>query len=86
MKTLILGFAMMVATFTACNNNDDQTKETTNVGDTTATNTAASNAEVKTASANEMVTAYLQLKNALAKDNDKEAAAAGKQKSFPKAT
>ncbi len=79
MKTLIFGFAMMVATFTACNNNDDQTKETTNVGDTTATNTAASNAEVKTASANEMVTAYLQLKNALAKDNDKEAAAAGKQ-------
>jgi hypothetical protein len=78
MKAIIPGIAIVAATFTACNNNSDQSKETTKSIDTTQTNMQATKPEVKPASANEVVTNYLQLKNALTNDNAKDAAAAGK--------
>lgn len=78
MKSVILGFVVVAATFTACNNNGDQSRETIKNIDTDQTDTAASNPEVKTASATKVITSYLQLKNALADDNAKDAATAGK--------
>jgi hypothetical protein len=78
MKTVILGFAIVAATSTACNNDSNQPKETAKSNDTTSSNTPASNEEIKTASATEVVANYMQLKNALANDNAKDAATAGK--------
>lgn len=78
MKTIILGFAIVAAISTACNNDGNQSTETATSSDSTSSNTPATNAELKTALATEVVTNYLQLKNALANDNPKDAAIAGK--------
>lgn len=78
MKTLILGFSIIAATFTACNNNDNRLKET-NSNDTTNPSSTALHPPGKPASLDELVKAYLKLKNALANDDSKEAAVAGKQ-------
>jgi hypothetical protein len=84
MTNIILGFAIAAAGLTACNNNnttDTKTPEVKNdtpitvaeqkVIDTTITPTTAA-FPVK-----EIITGYLQLKNALTKDNGKDAATAG---------
>ena len=78
MKRLMLGCFLVAATFTACNNSGNKSGEILVSSDTTSAKTSASNAEVKNASATEVVTNYLILKNALANDNAKEAATAGK--------
>lgn len=72
MKTLIM-IAVVAISLSACNSNN-QSKETTA---TTQTEVQA-NTDLKSNNpANDVVTSYLQLKNALANDNSKEAAAAG---------
>ncbi len=81
MKSTAFGIAIVAATFTACNDNNNQSKES-NVksSDTAQAGMQADNAEEKRpASVNEVVTGYLQLKNALVTDNGKEAATAGKE-------
>lgn len=90
MKNILIGFAIAATTLAACNNANNNTADTkqADVKNDTAiashqqptTDTAAS----QTASANstavfpskEIIAGYLQLKNALAKDNGKDAAAA----------
>jgi hypothetical protein len=75
----ILFASVILFSFAACNNNgpkEDNTKST----DTTQANTSANNVtEKKPLSSNEVVAAYLQLKNALVNDNGKEAATAAKE-------
>ena len=77
MKAILFGIAIAASTFTACTENSTQSKEANNT-DTAKANTAATNEGATTPSTNEVVTHYLHLKNALASDNSKEAATAGK--------
>lgn len=81
MKAIILGFAITAVLLTACGNDDNSSAETAqNNSDTAQTNTETSNtASGQPASVDEVVTSYIQLKNALASDNGNEAANASKQ-------
>ena len=81
MKAIILGFAITATLFTACGNNNPRSEEKTqSINDTTRANTETNNtASVQPASVDEVVTNYLQLKNALANDNGNDAANASKQ-------
>jgi hypothetical protein len=82
MKNLIIVSVIILASFSmiACNNTNKTAANSTK--DTTATaksTTAKAGVDSKTAtSVKEMVGNYLQLKNALTKDNSSEAATAGK--------
>lgn len=87
MKTLIM-MAVAAISLSACNSNDNQTKETTaTTSDTTQTEVQANTDVNSNTPVNDVVTSYLQLKNALANDNSKDAAAAGSevQKAIEKA-
>ncbi|MCW3089388.1 MAG: hypothetical protein JWP81_457 [Ferruginibacter sp.] len=90
MKNLIIGIAIIATTIAACNNGGNETVGSTERDAKTDTSmaisseatpdTAASQStttNVAAFSANEIISGYLQLKNALAKDNGKDAAAAG---------
>ena len=83
MKNIIIGMAVSAIAFTACNNSDNKSADAQSIKNDsgTATQTPSSvpaNAEVKaTVSIKEIVTAYLQLKNAFTKDNTNDAATAG---------
>ena len=79
MKTIII-IVFTAISLSACNSNDNQSKETT----TTTTDTTQTEAQANTDAnsnnpVNNVVTAYLQLKNALANDNSKDAATAGSE-------
>ncbi|CAN5485956.1 DUF3347 domain-containing protein [soil metagenome] len=88
MKNLIIVCAMAIASFTiiACNNTSKSSATNTDTtGKTNPTSAASSmmatkqGVDAKAATAvNGLVGNYLQLKNALTKDNSKDAAAAGK--------
>ncbi|MBC7686918.1 MAG: DUF3347 domain-containing protein [Aquabacterium sp.] len=78
MKTIMISLVIAAVTFTACNNKSGPVKETTKLTDTAATNTPVITATVKASPVAAVVTNYLQLKNALASDNAREAATAGK--------
>ena len=77
MKMILFVFALM-GVLTACNENASQTKgafdQTT---DTAKSVLATQAAETKPAEIKEMVSAYLQIKNALTEDNAKDAAMGG---------
>ena len=85
MKNLILCVAITAATLTACNNADNKTADvkqhdtsvskTSQAAQDTVPTTSATNAS--TIPAKEILAGYLQLKNALAKDNGQDAATAG---------
>jgi hypothetical protein len=81
MKTFVYSIAMMAAALSACSDSNNKSTEASKTADTTtATKTATTPAvENQNASVDEVVTAYLHLKNALTNDNGKEAAEAGKQ-------
>ena len=81
MKAIILGFFIVSAFLTACNNNNSSTKDAHTKSSDTAqtTTTAADTITNNTSSVQEVINAYLQLKNALATDNRNDAANAGKQ-------
>ena len=86
MKSLIIAFAIAATTLAACNGGNNTTTATSKkkgnaepvatvpVSEISAAQTAAGNTE---GSMKEMVGQYLQIKNALANDNRKDAAAAG---------
>jgi hypothetical protein len=89
MKNLIIISAISLATFSmvACTNHTpssansvkDSSAATTNAPISAAATTSKAGVDTKTAaSVKEMVGEYLQLKNALAKDNSPDAATAGK--------
>ncbi len=87
MKNIIIGAAIAVTTLAACNSGSDKTtdaKQSDMHSDTSmtmhqpTTDTTTSQSAANTAfPAKEIIAGYLQLKNALAKDNGQDAAAAG---------
>lgn len=86
MKNILIGFSIIAITATACNNDNNTASEESRKDSTQATNSVTNETTPSTGSdamlngsMNEMVTAYLQLKNALANDNGNEAASAAKQ-------
>ena len=80
MKVLIIGFAIVAASFTACNDNNSSNQTAIKENDTTVSNNQTAIAQTnETGSVDEILNNYLQLKNALADDNGNNAADAGKQ-------
>ena len=91
MKNIIIGFAFAATTFAACNNGNNQNsdnKQTEVKNDTstakqqqalsdTSTIEKATIGNTTAFPAKEIIAAYLQVKNALANDNGKDAATAG---------
>ena len=87
MKTVFM-IAVAAISLSACNSNDNQSKETTATTTDTAPTEVQANTDVNSNKpVNDVVASYLQLKNALANDNSKDAAAAGTevQKAIEKA-
>src|SRR4051794_18081677 len=81
MKTTVIGIAITAALLAACNSNDNQsTTDYTKTSDTIQESTStATLPNQQPASVNGLVTAYIDMKNALTNDNGNEAASAGKQ-------
>ncbi|POY36475.1 hypothetical protein C3K47_11860 [Solitalea longa] len=92
MKNKFLIAALSVAFFTACNSGNKKSNESHDMSnDTTQTQPPVNDTEEKAlatppgvnakvaASVKKIVDGYLSMKNALTKDNDKDAAAAGKE-------
>ena len=82
MKSLFFAIAISTISLSACNNTGNKSNNENNMAaDTTATetNTGSTSSENTQAgsSINTIVSSYLQLKNALANDNGKDAATAG---------
>ena len=87
MKNTIIGMAIVAVSLAACNSGSNDTSaknkmsnDTTHNTDLPASEAAASAAKPDTkveVSMKEMVSEYLQIKNALANDNGKDAASAG---------
>lgn len=78
MKNIIFGFIVTATILAACNSGNNKTtdpKLSDGHSDTAGTKTTAINTVVFPAK--EIITGYLQLKNALTKDNGKDAAIAG---------
>lgn len=82
MKNLIIGSALIIAAFSfaACNNNNKPSSDAKGADSAKMTNAAAQagSAAKPTEAVKGLVSSYLQLKNALAKDNSNDAATAGK--------
>lgn len=79
MKNTIIAIAVFGISFGACNNSGNKSNESQNKNDdTTQDKQQTKNKETKgTASIKAIVQSYLQIKNALANDNGKDAATAG---------
>ena len=85
MKNLIIGIAIATTTLAACNSGSNNNAENKKMDDITKVDNSmakdantTNNATPKVDGAvQEMVTQYLQIKNALANDNGKDAASAG---------
>lgn len=92
MKNIILGIALLTTVLAACNNSSSDKKDNTasdaqstnTPADTSAKQVTANTETTATVSIAEILSGYLKMKNAFAKDNDKDAAAAGNEmvKSF----
>ena len=80
MKSLIIGFATAANILTACNNSSDNTtaaKQSNEKNDVSTARQQQTATDTATFPVKEIIAGYLQLKNALAKDNGKDAATAG---------
>jgi hypothetical protein len=84
MKSLVFAIAISAVSLTACNNTGDQSNngskmaaDTTHASTETSKASTSSGEDTQSASINGIVSSYLQLKNALANDNGKDAASAG---------
>ena len=82
MKHILISSAIVLSLFTACNNTDTKTPVITDSSGHAAADTSkmSSTTAMDThnkVSVKDIVNSYLQLKNALTKDNDKDAASAG---------
>jgi hypothetical protein len=83
MKNIIIGVAIIAITTSACNSGTNTSEKNEKKNDTIVNRTSSTNSSSNTdtkvdGSMKEMVTQYLQIKNALAGDNGKDAASAGK--------
>ena len=86
MKNIIFAIAISAISLTACNNSSNKSDETNKMNNdsahsaTEANEVSTSGADVKSTSPiNAILVSYLQMKNAFAKDNDKDAATAGNE-------
>jgi len=83
MKNIIIGMALIATTAASCNNGSDNTsakilnKDSTNQSNNSSVATSNNTNTNVAGSMQEMVSQYLQMKNALANDNGKDAASAG---------
>jgi len=82
MKKIIFGFAVIAITASACNTGSNTSEKNEKKDDTTVNNKSSANSSNNTdtkidGSVKEMLNQYLQMKNALANDNGKDAASAG---------
>ncbi len=86
MKNIIIGLAITATILSACNNRnnkntdakqDAENKDTSMVTEPSAINDTAVTQTTSAFPAKEIIAGYLQLKNALAKDNGQDAATAG---------
>lgn len=86
MKNIILGTAILAITLAACNSNSNKSGESKNRSKDTQAISQTDNATITTSpvadaentvSIKEIVSQYLQIKNALSNDNGKDAASAG---------
>lgn len=78
MKTFVLSVAIAATTFSACSNNNSSKETANKSNDSGATTTQVNNtANNQSSSVDEALNAYLQIKNALANDDAKEAATGG---------
>src|SRR5690349_1756170 len=78
MKATILGIAAIAICISACSNRTENSKNNTNDASTQPEVKSTAGSHQPSVSSNEIITAYLRLKNALANDNGPEAASAGK--------
>lgn len=79
MKIIFFGMAIAAVSFTACNGNTtSKTNEQSSNDTASQTKMQTATATNKPASINEIVAAYLQIKNGLSNDNGNNAAAGGK--------
>jgi hypothetical protein len=86
MKNIIIGIAIFAISASACNNGSSATAEkdnnkndTSQVNSSTQETSSSTKSDTKDeGSMKEMVSQYLEMKNALANDNGKDAASAGK--------
>ena len=81
MKQLFFGLAIVTATFSACNNTNNKSKESdAKKNDSTRSNTPVVKTELKNPGpVNDVISGYLKIKNALTNDNGKVAATGGKE-------
>ena len=85
MKNIIFAIAISAISLTACNNSSNKSDETNKMNNdsahsATANAVSTSGTDVKSTSPiNAILVSYLQMKNAFAKDNDKDAATAGNE-------
>ena len=78
MKKIIFAVAIAITTLIACNSNSNKTAENKSIGDSTVKSASRTDTTSKENGAvKEMIAQYLQIKNALANDNGKDAASAG---------
>ena len=77
MKLILLGIALATSSFTACNSNNNSKTENTVNKDTGRTEQMIPVAQKDSASLQNVLTEYLELKNALVAGRSKEAADAG---------
>jgi hypothetical protein len=77
MKNIIFGFAVM-GLFAACDNSQATIDSNAQPADTGKSITAAQVSKTSTPTIQDVITGYLHIKNALAADNAKDAAAGGK--------
>lgn len=81
MKNQIIALVATAVFSTACNNSDPTDEKSTTTASSENINGQRSSLadNNQTASANQVITAYLHIKNALASDNGKDAASGGKE-------
>ena len=81
MKNIIIGIAIFAISLSACNGDNKTSEKEAIKNDTTQNNSSAMSSNKRDESVDgsmkEMVSQYLQMKNALANDNGKDAASAG---------
>ena len=81
MKNIIIGIAIFAISLSACNSDNKTSEKEAIKNDTTQNNSSAMSSNKRDESVDgsmkEMVSQYLQMKNALANDNGKDAASAG---------
>ncbi len=83
MKNIIIGVVIMAITTSACNSGSNTSEKNVKKDDTIVNSTSSTNSSNNTDAnidgcMHEMVNQYLQMKNALANDNGKDAATAAK--------